>query len=297
MSPFKGLSAFPVTPADPDGRVDVDALRGLVARLVEAKVDSIGLLGSTGTYVYLSRAERRRAVEAAVAEARGRVPLLVGAGALRTDDAVALARDAAEAGADALLLAPVSYTPLTDEEVFVHFQAVAAATDRPLCVYNNPGTTHFTFGDDLIARLSQVDRVAAVKNPAPPQPEAAGAVAALRARVADGFSLGHSGDWRAPETLLVGGEAWYSVAAGLWPRTCLEIARAAQAGEAERTRVLTARLEPMWALFRQYGGLRVVHFAAARLGLHRAEPPRPILPPPPEAQARIVEVMDELGLA
>ena len=82
MSPFKGLSAFPVTPADPDGRVDVDALRGLVARLVEAKVDSIGLLGSTGTYVYLSRAERRRAVEAAVAEARGRVPLLVGASAL-----------------------------------------------------------------------------------------------------------------------------------------------------------------------------------------------------------------------
>ena len=64
---FRGLSAFPITPADADGRVDVEALQRLVKRLTDAGVDSIGLLGSTGSYPYLSRTERRRAIVAAVA--------------------------------------------------------------------------------------------------------------------------------------------------------------------------------------------------------------------------------------
>ena len=75
------------------------ALRRLVARLVAAGVDSIGLLGSTGTYAYLTRAERRRALDTALAEAAGRTPIVVGIGALRTDAAVKLAQDAKAAGA------------------------------------------------------------------------------------------------------------------------------------------------------------------------------------------------------
>src|SRR4051812_21296698 len=101
MQSIKGLSAFPITPCRPDGRVDTDALQGLLERLVSAGVDSIGLLGSTGSYAYLTRSERRRAVEAAVACVTGRVQLLVGVGALRTDEAVALTQDAKAAGADA----------------------------------------------------------------------------------------------------------------------------------------------------------------------------------------------------
>ena len=114
MSLFNGLCAFPITPADEGGRVDTDALAGLLGRLDVAKVDSIGLLGSTGTYAYLDRTERRRAIKTAAEYLGGRIPLVVGIGALRTDDAQDLARDAEAAGADGLLLAPVSYTPLTD---------------------------------------------------------------------------------------------------------------------------------------------------------------------------------------
>ena len=105
-SPFHGLSAFPITPADQDGRVDTDTLARLLERLCEAKVDSIGLLGSTGIYAYLTHEERRRAIEAAVECVQGRVPLVVSVGALRTDQAQHLARDAETAGADALLMAP-----------------------------------------------------------------------------------------------------------------------------------------------------------------------------------------------
>lgn len=93
MTLFRGLSAFSLTPTDAAGRVETDALCGLLGHLAAAGVDSIGLLGSTGAYAYLSRPERRRAVKAAVECVEGQTPLVVGVGALRTDEAQALARD------------------------------------------------------------------------------------------------------------------------------------------------------------------------------------------------------------
>ncbi len=275
---FHGLSAFPITPADERGRVDTHALETLLERLAAARVDSIGLLGSTGTYVYMTRSERRRAVEAAVGVVGGRVPIIVGVGALRTDDAQDLARDAEAAGAAGLLLAPVSYTPLTDAEVFAHATAVADATDLPLCLYNNPGTTHFTMSDDLVVRLAGHPRIKAVKHPAPPPSEAGARIAALRARVPDDFAVGHSGDWHAPHAVLAGGAAWYSVVGGLLPRPALALTRAAQAGDAAAVRRLDAAFAPLWDLFREHGSLRVVYAAANLLGLSDARPPRPVLP-------------------
>ncbi len=97
----------------------------------------------------------------------GAVPVMAGIGALRTDEAVQLGQDAAAIGADAVLLAPVSYTPLSEDEVFTHFETVARAVTVPVCIYNNPGTTHFAFSAGLIARLSRVPGIAGVKNPAP----------------------------------------------------------------------------------------------------------------------------------
>ncbi|MEF2554605.1 dihydrodipicolinate synthase family protein, partial [Aurantimonas sp. A2-1-M11] len=160
-SPFHGLSAFPLTPASEQGRVDTETLARLLERVLDAGVDLLGLLGSTGIYAYLTREERRRAIAAASECMGGRVPLIVGIGALRTDQAQELARDAEAERADALLLAPVSYTPLTQDEAYEHFRAIAAATDLPLCIYNNPSTTHFNFGTRAIAfqnRLSRRER-------------------------------------------------------------------------------------------------------------------------------------------
>jgi 4-hydroxy-tetrahydrodipicolinate synthase len=122
---FTGLSAFPLTPADREGVVDTEMLGQLVDRLASAGVDSIGLLGSTGTYAYLDRAERDRAVAAAVEAVAGRVPLIVGVGALRSSWSCELACAAEAAGADGLLVAPMSYTRLTPEEVADHYRLVA----------------------------------------------------------------------------------------------------------------------------------------------------------------------------
>lgn len=295
MSPFTGLSAFPITPADASGRVDVAALRRLVARLAAAGVDSVGLLGSTGSYPYLTREERRQAIDAAREELGGRVPLLVGVGALRTDAAVALAQDARDAGADAGLLAPVSYTPLLDNEVFAHFEAVAAV-GLPLCIYNNPGTTHFTFSPALTARLSRVPGIAAVKNPAPEAAHVAADIAGLRTACAPGFRVGYAIDARAAEAMLAGADTWYSVAAGLFPTPCAAIVHAVRAGDAAEARRINATLQPLWDLCAQHTSLRVMFAAASHLGLCHAAPPLPIQPLGPNARRHVSAVIEALGL-
>ncbi|MET0971339.1 MAG: dihydrodipicolinate synthase family protein [Tardiphaga sp.] len=297
MVALKGLSAFPITPMDAAGRVDTAALSRLLAPLVEAGVDSIGLLGSTGSYPFLARAERRRAVEVAIDSAGRRVPILVGVGALRTDEAVALAKDARDAGASAGLLAAVSYTPLTDDEVFEHFATVARESRLPICIYDNFATTHFRFTPALVGRLARLDGVIAVKGTSPEPAQAAAHHAALRDAVPAGFSVGYAGDWNVTEMLLAGGEAWYSVAGGLFPKRCLAIVRAAEAGDAGEARRLNAQLQPLWDLFKEFSSLRVTYALAGILDICRAEPPRPILPLPDAATQRIAAVARTLDLS
>ncbi|MCZ4280389.1 dihydrodipicolinate synthase family protein [Kiloniella laminariae] len=299
MTLFHGLSAFPITPTDSHGRVESNALCRLLERIVKAGVNSIGLLGSTGGYVYLTRSERQRAVAAAAEFVGGRVPLIVGVGALRTDEAQQLARDARDAGAAGLLLAPVSYTPLTEEEVYQHFLAVARATDLPLCIYNNPGTTRFTFSYELLGRLSQIETLAAVKMPLPQGNTLEADLTQLRhhtraSSTAAGFAIGYSGDWGCAAGLLAGADTWYSVVGGLFPVQAMKLAKAAQAGDAVEVQRIDGFFQPLWMLFKEFGGLRVIYAAANILSLTDASPHLPILPLPPADQERVAEAIDAL---
>lgn len=294
MTIASGLSAFPITPTDSAGRVDIDALRGLVGRLVEAKVDSIGLLGSTGIYMYLARDERRRAIEATVEETSGNVPVLAGIGALRTDDAVKLAQDAKAMGAAAGLLAPVSYTPLTQDEAFEHFATVAGESGLPIVIYDNPGTTHFSFTPDLLSRLASVPGIVAIKNSGWKSEDAARMLAGQRTIVPEGFSIGCSGDWLASETMIAGADIWYSVLGGLFPQTCLALVRAAQRGDAAEARRLDGALAPIWGPFQQFSSLRVVYAMAEMLDICHALPPRPILPLNEQAKRQVAEILAQL---
>ncbi|MEF2553890.1 dihydrodipicolinate synthase family protein [Aurantimonas sp. A2-1-M11] len=290
--PFHGLCAFPITPADEHGCVDVEMLARLLDRLCEAGVDSIGLLGSTGTYAYLARDERLRAVEAAVECVRGRVPLVVGVGALRTDWARDLARDAEAAGADALLMAPVSYTPLTQEEAYEHYRAVTDTSGLPLCLYNNPGTTHFTFGLDLLERLSRLSTIRAVKMPLPSDGDYGIEIATLRNRTE--LAVGYSGDWGTADALLAGADAFYSVLGGTLPTPIVALARAAKDGDAEEARRADAELSPLWETFNTFGSLRVMYVLLDLLDLGKMAPPPPILPLGTEAQARVRAAVEPL---
>ncbi|QQV79387.1 dihydrodipicolinate synthase family protein (plasmid) [Sphingomonas aliaeris] len=293
---FTGLSAFPLTPANTDGVVDTAALGLLIDRLVTAGVDSIGLLGSTGIYAYLDRHQRKRAVAAAVEAASGHVPLIVGVGALRTSWAIDLARDAERAGASGLLLAPVSYASLTDGEAAAHYRAVAGTTALPLCVYNNPGTTNFTFSDALIAELAAVPGIAAIKMPLPADDGYAGELARLRATTPETFAIGYSGDWGAAPSLLAGGDAWYSVVAGLLPEPALRLTRAAQDGVFDEAAAINAAFAPLWSLFKAHGSLRLMYAIADLLSLQIGDPPLPIMRVGADVVADVGTALDHLGV-
>ena len=196
---------------------------------------------------------------------------------------------------DNLLLAAVSYTPLKDDEVFQHFVSVAAVTDLPLCVYNNPGTTHFTFSNALLKQLAGIARIVAVKNPAPLAAEVEAKHRVLQLMLPADFAIGYSGDWLAPEAVIAGGVAWYSVIGGLLPEPALMLMRAAQTGNRVEMHRINTYFEPLWNLFQELSSYRVVHAAANILGLCQAVPPRPILPLSTADQQRVTAALEVLA--
>jgi len=280
MTLFQGLSAFPITPADEAGNVDTAAFSSILEALVDANVDSIGLLGSTGTYVYLTREQRRRTIATSVDVLDGQVPLMVGVGALRTNDAVSLARDAEAAGADGLLLAPVSYIPLSQDEVYQHFVTVAAAITLPVCIYNNPTATHFIFGDDLLSRLAQVENISAAKMPSLAKADVRTELVRLRPLMPAAFKIGYSGDRRAADAVACGGDAWYSGMGGVLPGPILKLCLAAQAGDTGEVDRMNAVFAPLWDLCTSLGTVRVVYAIANETGVFDGHPPLPISPLP-----------------
>lgn len=294
MSLFHGLSAFPITPTDEHGVVNTDDVMMLAKHLSAHKVDSIGLLGSTGIYAYLKRTERKRAIRAAIQAVGGKTPLIVGVGSLRTDDAQNLASDAAAEGADGLLLAPVSYTPLTQEEAFQHYKAVAEVTDLPLCIYNNPSTTHFTFSQELLGRLADLPTVQAVKMPPTKEGDVAAELKQMRESPVGQIAIGYSGDWIAAEALLAGCDGWFSVLGGFLPKIARALVDAAATEDIITVERHQQNLLPLWELFREVGSLRVAYAAANHLKLSNALPPRPILPLAECDQNRVVAALASL---
>lgn len=217
---FCGLSAFPLTPVNETG-INEKAFVTLIQRLVAAGVDSIGALGSTGNYAYLNREERLRVLRLAVHSSEG-IPVMTSISAIRTSEVLRLAEDAQRAGASAVLLAPVSYQALTNEEVYSLYEQVTSSLSIPLCVYDNPGTTHFHFSDELHGRIAELSNVRSIKIPGvPSDPEAAKArIRKLRTAIPPHVTIGVSGDSSAVTGLDAGCEVWYSVLGGLFPRAC-----------------------------------------------------------------------------
>lgn len=288
---FIGLSAFPLTPMDGNGRVKTDQLQALLEPILGSGATSIGLLGSTGAYMYLTAAERLRAIEAAKEVCSGRIPLIVGVGALRTDHSVELAQSARTAGADGLLLAPVSYTPLTQDEAMRHYQAVADATDLPLVIYNNPGTTHFTFSQDLIADLARHPKIDAIKMP--PSADIPAELRELGPRVPDGFAIGYSGEAIMPDACRAGSPIFFSGLAGILP-TQMQALFDAACGQDQS---LERSFHPLWDLCKRHGTIRVVYAIAKMRALPDILPPAPLLPLADDVCAQVEAALNSIARA
>lgn len=161
--PFKGIIAYPITPFDENEQVDLPLFRKLVERLVASGAHGIAPLGSTGVLPYLSDAEKEAITEATMQQVAGRVPTLVGVSNLTTERTIYHAKFAEKAGATAVMIIPMSYWKLTDEEIVKHYDAVASSISIPIMAYNNPATGGVDMSPALLKQLLEIPNVTMIK--------------------------------------------------------------------------------------------------------------------------------------
>lgn len=250
----KELSAYLLTPMADGREVDEAAFRGLLQRVREAGIDSVTVLGSTGSYAYLSMAQRQRVVHLAAEQLPG-VRLQVGISAMSLREVLEHAQVAVEAGATSVLVAPMSYQPLREDEVIELYRSVAGFCGLPVTVYDNPRTTHFQFTDALYAEVASLPGIAGIKIPPVPGPqtEVTARITSIRGAVGDETTLGISGDPHAATGLVGGCQLWHSVLAGTEPVAALRLLQAVISGNQDLSHDVSARLEPVWELYAQAG--------------------------------------------
>jgi 1-pyrroline-4-hydroxy-2-carboxylate deaminase len=238
---FPGIIPAVTTPFDASGEVDVAALEGNLAALLDAGVHGIVATGTMGEAGSLSSAERRSVVQAVARAVDGRVPVIAGVSAGTPAAAIALAADAADVGASALMmLPPLGYRADADETI-AYYRAVTEAAGLPLMAYNNPEASGVDMRPDLIVRLyEEVDGVVAIK-------ECSGDARRIPAllNAAPGLEVLVGGDDWALEGFCAGATGWVTGVADVLPRECVELYEACRAGELDTARAIYGRLLPL----------------------------------------------------
>ena len=277
MAPaFRGTHTVLVTPFTPDGSaVDLHALERLVEFQVANGIDGLVPLGSTGEFLSVSREERAAITETVVHAAAGRVPVLIGTGAEDTREAVALSREAERLGADGVMVIPPFYSVPSEDELYVHYKAIADAIGVPVMVYNNPATANVDLTPPILARLSTIEGCRYVKESTLDVTRVRDIIAACDGRMAVFAGvLGYESAW-------LGAVGWVAVCSNVAPRLSAEMFRAAAAGDRTTALPLYRRLAPLlpWV-----GGPRYVSGTKAALRLIGRDmgPPRPPRLPLPD---------------
>ncbi|MEM6785365.1 MAG: 4-hydroxy-tetrahydrodipicolinate synthase [Bacteroidota bacterium] len=282
---FRGTAPALVTPFTPDGHLDDPALRRLIDMQIDGGVDALVLLGTTGENPTISPAERHRLLDLAMAHTAGRVPLLVGTGTNSTAESVRFSREAAAAGADALLVVGPYYNKPPADGLVAHVNAIAEAADLPIVFYNVPGRTGQNVPADLTLRLAEeVPHVVGVK-------EASGNVAQIADVLAhrpEGFAVYAGDDELALPLIALGADGVVSVVVNALPEPFCRLVRLALTGEVEAARALHFDLLPaMRACFLTANPIPV-KVALAALGVCADTVRLPLRLPEPDLRQRIL---------
>ncbi len=260
---FQGSMVALVTPMRPDGAVDEEALRRLVEFHVENGTDGIVAVGTTGESATLDDAEHLGVIRKVVEQAAGRVPVIAGTGANSTREAIDLTQAAMEAGADACLLVTPYYNKPTQEGLYQHFKAIAAAVAIPQILYNVPGRTACDMLPPVVERLAAISNIVGIK-------EATGKVERAREiieRCGERLDVYSGDDATAMELILAGGKGDISVTANVVPKAMHEMCAAALAGGRARAESANAPLLKLHqALFLESNPIPV-KWALAEMGL------------------------------
>jgi 4-hydroxy-tetrahydrodipicolinate synthase len=238
---FEGIIPAVTTPFGAAGEIDEAGLAANVGALVAGGVHGVVATGTMGEAGSLSTAERRHVVDAVVRAVDGRVPVIAGVSAGTPSAAIALAADAAEAGASGLMMLPPLGYRGDAAEIEAHYRAVAGAAGLPLMAYNNPEASGIDMPPDLLVRLyEEIDAVVAVK-------ECSGDVRRIPAllHAAPGLDVLVGGDDWALEGFCAGATGWVSGVADVVPAECVALWDACRAGDLDGAREVYRRILPL----------------------------------------------------
>ncbi|OXA66839.1 dihydrodipicolinate synthase family protein [Flavobacterium aquidurense] len=223
-NPFSGIIAYPITPFDQDEKVDVILYKKLLERLIVSGAHAVAPLGSTGVMPYLTDEEKEDITVATIEQVKGRVPVLVGVSNLTTERTVYHAKFAEKAGANAVMIIPMSYWKLTDDEIVQHYDAVAKQISIPIMAYNNPATGGVDMSPVLLKRLLEIPNVTMIK-------ESTGDVQRmhyLRRELGEEVAFFNGSNPLALAAFAAGAAGWCTAAPNLIPKLNLELYNAIQ---------------------------------------------------------------------
>jgi 4-hydroxy-tetrahydrodipicolinate synthase len=289
---FTGTGTALVTPFRSDGSLDEPTLRALIKRQIEAGIDFLVPCGTTGESPTLTHEEHLRVVEIAVELAKGRVPVLAGAGGYNTAEVIALARELAALGADGILSVTPYYNKPTQEGLYQHYKAIAEAVALPIVVYSVQGRTGVNVEPATVRRLSAIENIAGIK-------EASGNVsqmAAILNAVPDDFLVLSGDDALTLPVIALGGCGVISVASNEIPAEMARMTHLALNGDFAAARQVHRRVHPLMEVNFVESNPIPVKAAMAQMGLLEAVWRLPLVAPKAENEARIRAVLELLNL-
>ncbi len=232
--PFKGIIAYPITPFDEKEKVDIPLFKHLVERLITSGSHGIAPLGSTGVMPYLSDEEKEEVTEATLQQVKGRIPTLVGVSNLTTEKTIHHAQFAEKAGADAVMIIPMSYWKLTDDEIVAHYDAVARKISIPIMAYNNPATSGVDMSPILLKRLLEIPNVTMIK-------ESTGDIQRmhhLRRELGEEVAFYNGSNPLALAAFSAGARGWCTAAPNLIPELNISLYNAVEEGNLEKAKTI-----------------------------------------------------------
>ena len=290
--PFTGCGTALVTPFKADGSLDEAAVSRLARRQIDLGIHFLVPCGTTGEVATLTDAEQVRVVELVAAEAKGRVPVLAGAGGYNTQEVIHAALRMKSAGANGILSVTPYYNKPTPEGLYQHYRAIAEAVELPIIVYNVPGRTGCNVDPATAIRLSTIPHVAGVK-------EASGNVTQMCeivAGVPDDFIVLSGDDALTLPLMAVGGRGIISVAGNEIPAEMSRLVELAEQGDYAGARALHQRLLPLLLVNFIESNPIPVKSAMASMGLLEEVYRLPMVPPRPASKQRIDAVLQSLGI-
>ncbi len=228
-----------VTPMFEDGSVDWKGLEKLVEWHIEQGTNSIVAVGTTGEASTLSMAEHTQVIKEVIRVANKRIPIIAGTGANSTHEAIELTKEAKELGADAALLVTPYYNKPTQEGLYQHYKAIAAAADMPMILYNVPGRTGVDLDNETVIRLADIPQIIGIKDATGDVPRGQALLEGLKGKDMTVYS---GDDATAYQLIALGALGNISVTANVAPKEMSEVCAAAIAGDAERAEQLNAKV-------------------------------------------------------